>query len=83
MDLMKYVSESMLIMIPVVYIIGMMIKGLDFVPDKYIPFILLVISIILCLLVNGLNVQSIIQAVLIVGVAVYTNQLIKQIQKEV
>lgn len=82
MDLIKYVSENMLIMIPVIYIIGMMIKGLDDIPDKFIPFILLVISIIFCLLVNGLNVNSVIQAVLIVGVATYTNQLVKQIQKE-
>lgn len=83
MDIMKYVSENMLIMIPVIYIIGLMLKGLQFIQDKFIPFILVVIAIVLCLLINGLNVQSVVQAILVTGVAVYTNQIIKQIQKEV
>ena len=83
MDLMKYVSENMLIMIPVIYIIGLMLKGLQFIQDKFIPFILLVIAIVLCILISGLNVNSVVQAILVTGVAVYTNQIIKQIQKEV
>lgn len=78
MDLMNYVSQNMLIMIPVIYIIGLMLKGLQFIQDKFIPFILLVIAVILCILINGINVNSIIQAVLVTGVAVYANQVIKQ-----
>ncbi len=83
MDLMKYVSENMVIMIPVIYILGIMLKNLEFIQDKYIPFLLLVISVGFCLLLNGINIQSVIQAILVTGVAVYTNQIIKQIQKEV
>lgn len=79
MDLTTYVSASSLILVPVVYIIGMILKGTEKIPDKYIPVILLGVGIASSLGVNGLNANSIIQGVLVTGVAVYTNQLLKQI----
>ena len=79
MDLTTYVSAGSLILVPVVYIIGMILKGIEKIPDKYIPVILLVVGIGASLGVNGLNANSIIQGVLVTGVAVYTNQLLKQI----
>lgn len=79
MDLTTYVSASSLILVPVVYIIGMILKGIEKIPDKYIPVILLVVGIGASLGVNGFNANSVIQGVLVTGVAVYTNQLLKQI----
>ena len=57
----------------------MILKGTEKIPDKYIPVILLGVGIASSLGVNGLNSNSIIQGVLVTGVAVYTNQLLKQI----
>ena len=39
MDLLKYITEKMLILIPVLYIIGMIIKGTEKIKNKYIPVI--------------------------------------------
>ena len=83
MEMLKdYVMENALILIPVVYVLGMMLKGTEKVPDKYIPIILLPIGIILAMLIVGFTVNGFIQGVLVVGVAVYANQLIKQALKE-
>lgn len=83
MEMLKdYVMENALILIPVVYVLGMMLKGTEKVPDKYIPIILLPIGIILAMLIAGFTVNGFIQGVLVVGVAVYANQLIKQTLKE-
>ena len=40
-NIMNYVTENSLIMIPTLYIIGYIIKNMDAIKDKYIPLILL------------------------------------------
>lgn len=83
MEMLKdYIMDNALILIPVIYVLGMMLKGTEKVPDKYIPIILLPIGIILAMLIAGFTVDGFIQGVLVVGVAVYANQLIKQALKE-
>lgn len=82
MDFLKYITERMLILIPALYIIGMIIKGTDEIKNKYIPVILLPIGIAGAIAIGGLNVDSIIQGILITGVTVYGNQLITQYKKE-
>lgn len=81
MDLTTYVNTESLVVIPMLYVIGMMLKGTNRVTDNYIPLILVVIGIAICIGINGFNVNSIIQGVLVTGVSVYTNQLIKQVSK--
>lgn len=81
MDFMDYILDSSLIFIPVIYIIGTILKGLEYVQDKYIPIILLPIGIALSVFSMGLSVRSIIQGVLVVGAAVYANQVNKQLNK--
>lgn len=81
MEILNLITENALIFIPVIYIIGMMLKGLEKIQDKFIPLILLPIGVALAMLSMGLCVEAFIQGVLVVGAAVYTNQLIKQIQK--
>lgn len=81
MEILNLITENALIFIPVIYIIGMMLKGLEKVQDKFIPLILLPIGVALAMLSMGLCVEAFIQGVLVVGAAVYTNQLVKQIQK--
>lgn len=81
MDIEKYIIEQALILIPVLYVLGMILKGINVVDDKYIPLILLPISIILSMFLVGFNVDGVIQGILICGVTVYTNQLIKQLKE--
>ena len=77
----EFVIDQALIIIPVLYIIGTIIKGPEKINNKYIPLILLPISIIFCLFVVGFNVQGVIQGILVCGTAVYANQLLVQAKK--
>lgn len=79
---MQYITEHALILIPVLNILGMIIKGFPKIPDKYIPLILLFFGITGAVAIMGFNVQGIIQGVLITGTAVYGNQIVKQLKKE-
>ena len=82
MEFLNYISDNALVLIPVVYIVGMFLKGLEGVSDKYIPFVLMFVSIAFSVAMLGLNVDSIIQGILIAGATVLSNQLIKQSKKD-
>lgn len=82
MEFINYVTEKALILIPVLYILGLILKGTSKVEDKYIPVILLPIGVAFSIAVGGFNIDAIIQGVLITGVTVYSNQIFKQIVKE-
>ena len=78
----EYISENALLMIPVLNIIGMIIKNTEKIPDKYIPIILLLFGILGAVAIMGISPESVIQGVLITGTAVYGNQVFKQLKKE-
>lgn len=77
MDVITYINEQALILIPVLYILGMFIKSSK-VPDRFIPITLLFIGIILTMLLLGFTIQALFQGILVSGAAVFTNQLFKQ-----
>ncbi|WP_455937902.1 phage holin family protein [Gemella morbillorum] len=82
MDFLNYIVDNALILIPVLYIIGNFLKGLEIINDKYIPLILMAFSIAFSIAILGLNVDSVIQGILIAGTAVLSNQLVKQSKKD-
>lgn len=77
-DVSNYIQSATLILIPVLYFIGLFIKSIPCVNDKYIPFILLAISEILCIVSLGLCYNAFIQGILVAGTTVFANQLYKQ-----
>lgn len=81
-NLMDYVVEQALVLIPALYIIGLMLKTSKKVPDWLIPFILLLFGIIGSIALMGININAIIQGILVTGVTVYTNQLFKQVTEK-
>ena len=79
MDIINFIIEEGLIMIPVLYIIGEIIKFTGVLNNKWIPLTLLVFSLLFTpLLLGGFTPDNIIQAVLVTGVTVLGDQLIKQ-----
>ncbi|MDR3597914.1 phage holin family protein [Clostridium sp.] len=82
MDFTQYIAQNALILIPVLYIIGMIIKNTEQINDKYIPIILLIIGILSAIGIMGISANSVVQGILVTGAAVYTNQLIKQTTKK-
>lgn len=81
MEIMKYITDNALILIPVLLIIGQVIKGVEKIPDKYIPLILLPIGIVGAMALSGWNIDGAIQGILVTGASVYGNQIIKQLKK--
>ncbi len=78
----EFITENALLLIPVLNIIGVIIKNTEKIPDKYIPIILLFFGIAGAVAFLGLSPDSIAQGVLVTGTAVYGNQIVKQIKKE-
>lgn len=76
-NFMNYVSTQTIILIPVLYVLGMMLKGSN-LKDYLIPWVLLLASTMGSIAIVGFNVNAIIQGFLLTGVVVYSNQLIKQ-----
>jgi len=82
MDFLNYITENAYVLIPALWIIGRIIKGIEKIPDKWIPLILLPVGILGSLALGGFNIQSAVQGVLITGVSVYGNQIVKQLKKD-
>lgn len=74
-----FISEKSYVLIPTIYLIGLFLKSLEAISDKYIPILLLCIGIVLSVAINGLGVDSFIQAVLCSSIAVFFNQTFKQL----
>lgn len=82
MDYAQFLQDGSLIMVAVLYIIGMMLKGVsdETFNNKYIPFVLLVIGMLLSIWQGGVCIDAVMQGVIVTGMAVYSNQVIKQIK---
>lgn len=85
----EFIKPELLVLVPVLYIIGLMIKNTELIEDKFIPIILGTVGVILSILyvmdvatlsLTGLF-TGITQGILVAGVAVYVNQLIVQTKK--
>ncbi|MDU4597208.1 MAG: phage holin family protein [Clostridium sporogenes] len=81
-NLMDYIIDQALILIPSLYVLGIMLKQTNKIEDWTIPWILLVIGIVGAVALMGLNINAVIQGILTTGAAVFTNQLIKQNTKK-
>ena len=81
MEIIKYVTEQALVLIPALYVIGLIIKGTEKVSNKWIPVILLPLGVSGAIAFMGLNANAVIQGILVVGVTVFADQVVKQVQK--
>lgn len=90
----EFIKPEILILVPVLYFIGVMIKNTLLIKDKFIPLTLGVTGIVLSVIwvlattdINGTKdifmavFTAITQGVLCSGASVYVNQVIKQSQK--
>ena len=86
MDYSDYVLPELLVLIPVLYILGEIIKSTENIDDGFIPLILGIVGVILSAIyvsttqgLDGMAVfTAIVQGVLVAGCAVYANQIYKQ-----
>lgn len=94
-QIMNYVKPELVVVSVVLYFIGIGIKNTEKIKDNYIPLILGVLGIALCavwVIANSTLAStsdicmaiftSIVQGILVAGLSVYVNQIIKQTNKE-
>lgn len=87
----EFIKPEILILIPVLYLIGVMIKSTTLIKDKYIPLVLGIVGIVLVtvymLATEGAEniymavFTAVTQGILCAGASVYVNQLVKQLGK--
>ena len=82
MDIIKFIPQQLLILVASVYVLGIFLKQIESIKDKYITIILMAFSIALSLILQGLNATAFLQGILCWGVAVGINQTAKQLVKE-
>lgn len=82
MDFLSYITENALILIPVLVVIGQIIKNIQLIDNKWIPLILLPLGVVGAMTLGGWTVDAAIQGVLVTGAAVYSNQVVKQMKTE-
>lgn len=80
MDILKYIVEEALIVIPVLWVIGKLLKDIPKIQNWLIPWILLVIGVVATMGIMGFTIESAIQGVLVAGASVFGHQLLKQTQ---
>ena len=82
MDIVSYIMENKLILIPVLYIINFIIKRTALIPDKFLPLLLLAFGIILSILMGGDSIiNNVVQGVLVTGATVLTDQIVVKNKK--
>ena len=79
MNISDYLFEQGLAVIPLLNVIGKIIKETKFVNDRYIPVILLAVGVACAFGIMGVSADSAIQGVLLTGTAVFGNQIVKQL----
>ncbi|MBN1079254.1 phage holin family protein [Clostridium botulinum] len=91
-NLVQFIPESLFIVVAAIYVVGMFLKKLDSIPDKYITSMLMLFGITFAVLLSIINsqfkvtldviVNGVLQGVLCWGVAVGLNQTGKQLNKQ-
>ena len=82
-EILKFILPEILILIPVLIVIGMMLKRIENIKDWTIPIILGVIGILFAIMILGFKegfsgpiiLNGFLQGILAAGMAVYVHQL--------
>lgn len=77
LDVLKtYIQPEVLVLIPVLYIIGFMLRQTPNVPNWIDAWVKLVVAIVSCLFLVGVTIDAFIQGILIAGGATLMKDLI-------
>ena len=91
----EYIRPELLVVAVVLYFVGIGLKNIELIKDKYLPIILGVLGVLISAIyivatstISGYQevlmviFTSIVQGILVAGASVYINQIIKQNNKE-
>lgn len=78
MELEQFIIQEALFIVPVLWILGYMLKKTPKVQDWTIPYILLIVGLALALWTLGFTPAAVAQGFLVTGAAVLGHQLVTQ-----
>ena len=82
-EFVSYIIDKALVLVPVLLIVGKILKSTPKCPDWSIPWALTILGIAMSIMTLGFSADAVVQGVLVAGAAVYGNQLWKQTVAEV
>lgn len=80
-QLLNFIPQELLILVACIYVLGIFLKKMESVKDKYITVILMVFAIALSMVLTGFTATAFMQGILCWGVSVGVNQTNKQLSK--
>lgn len=78
---MEFMVRQALVLVPILWIVGAVIKNTPFIPDWLIPYILLVLGALGGLAVVSVDGYGVMQGIFAAGLSVLGHQLVKQTSK--
>ena len=92
MDIISFIPSNLLIVIVAIYVVGVFLKKIEMIKDKYITILLMLFGITFAVLLSIINakykvsleviVNGLLQGILCWGVSVGVNQTVKQLGKQ-
>lgn len=82
MDFIYFLPEELFIIVVASYIVGLILKKIDIVDDRYITIFITIFSIGSTIAMNGFSTNSMLLGVIASGIAVLGNQTVKQLLKK-
>ena len=81
MELLSFVPEQLLVLVVAIYVLGLFLKRIEVIKDKYIVFILMAFAIAFSLIMQGIGAVAVLQGIICWGVSVGIKQLEIQFKK--
>lgn len=78
MDLMQYLNQNYLVLIPALWLIGHALKQTPVIPDWTIIWILFIVSIGIGSIEYGFSIDAITNGIIAAGISVFGHQVFKQ-----
>ncbi|MEW9108725.1 phage holin family protein [Cytobacillus gottheilii] len=78
MDLLTFLNQKYVMLIPALWVIGAALKNTPIIPDWTIIWILFLCSITIGSLAHGFTYESVVNGIIAAGIAVFGHQMLKQ-----
>ncbi|MGF7046410.1 hypothetical protein J2T13_000886 [Paenibacillus sp. DS2015] len=79
--ILEFISAELMVVVIACWVIGYILKQTPKVLDWTIVYIVTVFAVVFAVFLLGFTVQAILQGIMCGAVAVYGNQLVKQVKK--
>lgn len=80
-QIMELIPQDFYIVAVTLYVLGMVLKRVNFIKDELIIFILLILSILFTVWKGGFGADTVMYGVILTGVPVFVNNIFRQGEK--